>query len=70
MKRAWIAVAAASALLLTACGDGGESTPTDGASAIINVGSVYEPQNLDNTAGGGQASPRRSTATSTRDCSG
>jgi peptide/nickel transport system substrate-binding protein len=55
VKRAWIAVAAASALLLTACGEGGgDSTPTDSASQIIDVGSVYEPQNLDNTAGGGQ----------------
>ncbi|MDP9792787.1 peptide/nickel transport system substrate-binding protein [Catenuloplanes nepalensis] len=54
MKRAWTAVAAASALLLSACGGGGDDTPVDSAGATINIGSVYEPQNLDNTAGGGQ----------------
>ncbi|GAB7046834.1 ABC transporter substrate-binding protein [Catenuloplanes indicus] len=54
MKRAWIAVAAASALLLSACGGGGNDTPVDSAAQTINIGSVYEPQNLDNTAGGGQ----------------
>ncbi len=53
-KRAWIAVAAASALLLSACGGGGNDTPVDSAAQTINIGSVYEPQNLDNTAGGGQ----------------
>ncbi|GAB7044105.1 MULTISPECIES: ABC transporter substrate-binding protein [Catenuloplanes] len=54
MKRAWIAVAAASALLLSACGGGGDDTPADSAAQTIDIGSVYEPQNLDNTAGGGQ----------------
>nr|WP_220475831.1 ABC transporter substrate-binding protein [Alpinimonas psychrophila] len=32
----------------------GPATGTNSADATINVGSVYEPQNLDNTGGGGQ----------------
>ncbi|WP_203842478.1 ABC transporter substrate-binding protein [Winogradskya humida] len=40
---------------LAACGGGDDdATPKDSAAAVIQVGSVYEPQNLDNTAGGGQ----------------
>jgi peptide/nickel transport system substrate-binding protein len=58
--------AIALALALTACGGGG-GTGTDAGSkgggsaasssdpdATIGIGSLYEPQNLDNTAGGGQ----------------
>ncbi|AGL19024.1 extracellular solute-binding protein [Actinoplanes sp. N902-109] len=41
--------------LLAACGDdGGGSSGGSGGTATIQVGSQYEPQNLDNTAGGGQ----------------
>jgi peptide/nickel transport system substrate-binding protein len=40
---------------LAACGGGDDdSTAGGGETAIVQVGSVYEPQNLDNTAGGGQ----------------
>nr|WP_296068008.1 ABC transporter substrate-binding protein [uncultured Actinoplanes sp.] len=41
--------------LLAACGGGGGGAKSaDSSAATIQVGSVYEPQNLDNTAGGGQ----------------
>ncbi|GAA1633362.1 ABC transporter substrate-binding protein [Georgenia ruanii] len=46
----------ASATLLAACGGGGgapEAAP-DPAGAVIEVGSLYEPQNLSNVDGGGQ----------------
>lgn len=52
------ATAATLALTLTACG--GSSSGGSGAGgaydkdATVNIGSLYEPQNLDNTAGGGQ----------------
>ncbi|GII52295.1 peptide ABC transporter substrate-binding protein [Planotetraspora thailandica] len=54
--------AAVLALALAACGGTGSSgsagsTPAAGAfnkDATIQIGSLYEPQNLDNTAGGGQ----------------
>jgi peptide/nickel transport system substrate-binding protein len=54
--------AIALALALTACGGTGDGTGTKSTSpasssntdATIGIGSVYEPQNLDNTAGGGQ----------------
>ncbi|BAL89941.1 putative ABC transporter substrate-binding protein [Actinoplanes missouriensis 431] len=41
---------------LAACGgsEGAQGGSGDSSAAIIQVGSVYEPQNLDNTAGGGQ----------------
>ncbi|GLY02849.1 MULTISPECIES: ABC transporter substrate-binding protein [Actinoplanes] len=50
------ALAAVTALgTLAACGDSSDSAAsTSGADAIIQIGSLYEPQNLDNTAGGGQ----------------
>ena len=52
-KIGWFGVALALTLALAAC-----SSPTKSASsssdATINIGSLYEPQNLDNTAGGGQ----------------
>ncbi len=38
---------------LAACGNDADSAATSPDQAIIQVGSVYEPQNLDNTAGGG-----------------
>lgn len=46
-------IALVSALALAAC-SGTSSSSTKPADATINIGSVYEPQNLDNTAGGGQ----------------
>ncbi|WP_436531789.1 ABC transporter substrate-binding protein [Actinoplanes sp. HUAS TT8] len=55
MRKILAAVTALSlAGLLAACGGGGTKTATDSAAATIQIGSVYEPQNLDNTAGGGQ----------------
>ncbi|MFI0423961.1 ABC transporter substrate-binding protein [Spongiactinospora sp. 9N601] len=53
-------VLAALTLLVAACGSGTGNTPQGGSSAApgsaatIEVGSLYEPQNLDNIAGGGQ----------------
>jgi peptide/nickel transport system substrate-binding protein len=47
------AAATALALGLSACSSG-SSTSSSGSDASIRIGSVYEPQNLDNTAGGGQ----------------
>ncbi|MGX1798769.1 ABC transporter substrate-binding protein, partial [Streptomyces albidoflavus] len=55
-----VASAAVLSLALTACG-GGSGSSADGSGggkhdkdAIVNIGSLYEPQNLSNTAGGGQ----------------
>ncbi|WP_435134811.1 ABC transporter substrate-binding protein [Actinacidiphila sp. bgisy144] len=59
-KTARYAVAASAVLgiTLTACGgSGGSSASSSGGwnkDATVNIGSLYEPQNLDNTAGGGQ----------------
>ncbi|WP_322986255.1 ABC transporter substrate-binding protein [Streptomyces sp. S584] len=52
-----VASAAALAVTLTACGGSGGSGASGGTwdkDAVVNIGSLYEPQNLDNTAGGGQ----------------
>ena len=50
-----VGIAAVAAIALSACSSsGGTSTSSSSADATINIGSVYEPQNLDNTAGGGQ----------------
>ncbi|MFE5039109.1 ABC transporter substrate-binding protein [Streptomyces sp. NPDC056683] len=50
------ATTATLAFVLTACG--GSATSASGGTwdknAAVNIGSLYEPQNLDNTAGGGQ----------------
>ncbi|MFJ3824539.1 ABC transporter substrate-binding protein [Streptomyces nodosus] len=51
--------AAALALTLTACGGSGSGggSASGGSydkNATVDIGSLYEPQNLDNTAGGGQ----------------
>ncbi|GAA1892295.1 ABC transporter substrate-binding protein [Asanoa iriomotensis] len=61
MKKQRIALlgaALATAVALAACGSAGGGAATAGASAdpnaVVQVGSLYEPQNLDNTAGGGQ----------------
>lgn len=52
------ATAATLALTLTACGGSGSGGSASGGTwdknATVNIGSLYEPQNLDNTAGGGQ----------------
>jgi peptide/nickel transport system substrate-binding protein len=48
------ATAAVLALALSACSSGPSTGATGTTSATIHIGSVYEPQNLDNTAGGGQ----------------
>ncbi|MFF8959561.1 ABC transporter substrate-binding protein [Streptomyces sp. NPDC014894] len=51
-------VAVALALTLSACGGGTTSGSASGGGhdpdATVGIGSLYEPQNLDNTAGGGQ----------------
>lgn len=51
------ATAATLALTLSACGTtttGSSSGGGHNPNATVNIGSLYEPQNLDNTAGGGQ----------------
>ncbi|WP_073947849.1 ABC transporter substrate-binding protein [Streptomyces kebangsaanensis] len=52
------ATAATLALTATACGGSGSGGSASGGAwdknATVNIGSLYEPQNLDNTAGGGQ----------------
>jgi peptide/nickel transport system substrate-binding protein len=48
-----IAIAAAAAIVLSSCASG-SATSGSSTSATIHIGSVYEPQNLDNTSGGGQ----------------
>src|SRR6478752_4137505 len=51
------ATVAALAVALTACGGSGGTSASGGTwdkDAVVNIGSLYEPQNLDNTAGGGQ----------------
>ncbi|MEW1721488.1 ABC transporter substrate-binding protein [Streptomyces sp. NPDC093109] len=54
------ALAVSLSLALSACGGGGGSKSSSGGSgsydknATIGIGSLYEPQNLDNTGGGGQ----------------
>ncbi|TDQ02912.1 MULTISPECIES: ABC transporter substrate-binding protein [unclassified Leifsonia] len=47
-----LAIGLASALTLAGCAGGSSSAGGDGAT--IAIGSLYEPVNLDNTAGGGQ----------------
>ncbi|HWT33216.1 MAG TPA: ABC transporter substrate-binding protein [Microbacterium sp.] len=47
-----VAVVAAG-VLLAGCSSSGTGS-NSGAKATLNIGSVYEPQNLDNTGGGGQ----------------
>ena len=47
------------AVTLAACGGSGDNSSSGGSgsydkNATVNIGSLYEPQNLDNTAGGGQ----------------
>jgi len=52
-KIGWLSIAMALALTLAACSSTTKTT-TASSDATINIGSLYEPQNLDNTAGGGQ----------------
>jgi peptide/nickel transport system substrate-binding protein len=58
MKRSLTAASAvvAAALLLAGCASGGAGTGASGSAddATIRIGSLYEPQNLSNTQGGGQ----------------
>ncbi len=61
-----LALTAALAGFVTAGSFGPTLAQTINPDATINIGSLYEPQNLDNTAGAGRASTRPSTATSTR----
>ena len=52
-----VTAAATLSLALTACGGSNGSASAGGTwdkDATVNIGSLYEPQNLDNTAGGGQ----------------
>ncbi|AQX80444.1 ABC transporter substrate-binding protein [Plantibacter flavus] len=48
-----VALSVAAAVALAGCAGGGGSSAT-GDDATITVGSLYEPQNLSNTGGGGQ----------------
>ena len=48
-----VALSVAAAVALAGCAGGGGSSAT-GDDATIAVGSLYEPQNLSNTGGGGQ----------------
>ncbi|SEB50754.1 peptide/nickel transport system substrate-binding protein [Paramicrobacterium humi] len=57
MKRTLTIAAAlvSAALVLTGCSaGGGGGSSSGGADATIEIGSLYEPQNLSNTGGGGQ----------------
>jgi peptide/nickel transport system substrate-binding protein len=56
MRRSLIAVSAAvaAALVLAGCAAGGTETAAGTDDATIAIGSLYEPQNLSNTQGGGQ----------------
>ncbi|MBP1326638.1 peptide/nickel transport system substrate-binding protein [Leucobacter exalbidus] len=47
-------VIAVSAIALTGCAGSSGGSGATGADATINIGSLYEPVNLSNTAGGGQ----------------
>lgn len=50
-----VGFAAVLVLTLAACSSGSTTkTTTASSDATINIGSLYEPQNLDNTGGGGQ----------------
>ncbi|WP_431246859.1 ABC transporter substrate-binding protein [Leifsonia xyli] len=51
---ATLAVGVTAALALAGCAGGGSSSSSAGSDASIAIGSLYEPVNLDNTAGGGQ----------------
>lgn len=57
MKRSTgaIALSVAAALALSGCAAGGTAeSDADSADAVIEIGSLYEPQNLSNVDGGGQ----------------
>jgi peptide/nickel transport system substrate-binding protein len=50
-----IGIAVAAAVMLAGCSSPATTSGSGGSTgATIEIGSVYEPQNLDNTAGGGQ----------------
>jgi peptide/nickel transport system substrate-binding protein len=50
---AFVALGLAATLVLAGCASGSESTSAEGATTI-EIGSLYEPQNLSNVRGGGQ----------------
>jgi len=50
---AFVALGLAASLTLAGCATGGDSSSSQGASTI-EIGSLYEPQNLSNVRGGGQ----------------
>lgn len=52
-KIGWLSLGLALTLTLAACSSATKTT-TASSDATINIGSQYEPQNLDNTSGGGQ----------------
>jgi len=52
-KIGWLGASLALVLTLAACSSPTKTTTTS-SDATINIGSLYEPQNLDNTGGGGQ----------------
>lgn len=52
-KIGWLSLGLALTLTLAACSSATKTT-TASSDATINIGSQYEPQNLDNTGGGGQ----------------
>ncbi|MFG6503617.1 ABC transporter substrate-binding protein [Microbacterium sp. P05] len=56
MRRPLIALSAlaATALVLAGCAGGGADDAADSDDATIAIGSLFEPQNLSNTQGGGQ----------------
>jgi peptide/nickel transport system substrate-binding protein len=49
-----VALSVAAAVALAGCAGGGGSSSATGDDATIAIGSLYEPQNLSNTGGGGQ----------------
>jgi peptide/nickel transport system substrate-binding protein len=51
---AFVALGLATTLLLAGCASGTESSSASAGDATIEIGSLYEPQNLSNFGGGGQ----------------
>ena len=51
---AFVALGLATTLLLAGCASGTDSSTASAGDATIEIGSLYEPQNLSNFGGGGQ----------------
>jgi len=51
---AFVALGLATTLLLAGCASGADSSTASAGDATIEIGSLYEPQNLSNFGGGGQ----------------